>query len=112
MKYDLKNRIKEEVKLMQIDINECNDSRDLYEALDYNGAVHEIIDSEIDIYYKDLRKWSVDNWQYIEQAQEEGLCEGITDFHKLIQSGQFCYYTEQAHEIIEEIFNEFNEEQE
>ena len=28
----------------------------LYEDLDYNGSVHSIIDSNIDIYYYDLRQ--------------------------------------------------------
>ena len=84
------------------------DSHDLYEHLDYSGGVHEIIESNIDIYYYDLRKWAVDNYGYIEQALEEGLAEGETDFHKLIQCGQFVQLTEQAHEYIEELFEEFD----
>ena len=38
---------------------------------------------------------------------EEGLCEGVTDFHKLIQMGQYVYYRNEANEALEEIFNEF-----
>ena len=65
----------------------------------------------IDIYYYDLRKWSVDNYSYVEDAIEEGLCEGESDFHKLIQAGQYLYYREQANELIEEIFKEYEPEE-
>ena len=83
------------------------DCHELYEHLDYSGGVHEIIESNIDIYYYDLRKWAVDNYQYIEQALEEGLAEGVTDFHALITWGQFVQLTEQARDYIEELFNEY-----
>jgi hypothetical protein len=82
------------------------DWHDFYEHLDFSGGVHEIIDSHIDIYYYDLRKWAVDNYHYIEQAMEEGLCEGVTDFHTLIGWGQFVAHTEEAMQIIEDLFNE------
>ena len=78
----------------------------LYEQLDYSGGVHEIIESNIDIYYYDLRKWAVDNYHYIEQAMEEGLCERVTDFHKLIGWGQYVALNEEAMQIIEDLFNE------
>ena len=61
------------------------DCHDLYEHLDYDGSVHWLIDGAIEIYYYDLRKWAVDNWAYVEDAMSEGLTEGVTDYHKLIQ---------------------------
>jgi len=84
------------------------DSGELYDHLDYSGGVHEIIDSSIDIYYYDLRKWAVDNYDFIEQAMEEGFCEGVTDFHRLIQCGQFVQLSEEAREIIDDLFTEHN----
>jgi hypothetical protein len=84
------------------------DAQDLYDHLDYDGSIHGIVDSHIDIYYYDLRKWAVDNYGYIEEALEEGLVEGVTDFHKLIQCGQFVQLTEQAHRYIEELYSEYD----
>jgi hypothetical protein len=81
---------------------------DLYEHLDDDGSIHEIIDSHIGLYCYDLRKWAVDNYGYIEEALEEGLAEGVTDFHKLIQCGQYVQLTEQAHRYIEELYEELD----
>ena len=81
---------------------------DLYEHLDYDGSIHEIVESYIDIYYYDLRKWAVDNYNYIEDALEEGLAEGVTDFHKLIQIGQYVQLQQESHESIKELFSEYD----
>lgn len=102
----MKDQIKELIEYKEIDINEIDDSYELREELDYDGSLHELIDGMIDIYNYDLRKWSVDNYEYVEQAIDEGLCEGTSDFHKLIQCGQYVYYTEQANEALEELFRE------
>ena len=84
------------------------DYYELYDHLDYSGGVHQIIDSNIDIYYYDLRKWAVDNYQYIEQAIEEGLVvEDNLNFHRLIECGQFVQLMDDAREYIEELFNEY-----
>ncbi len=84
------------------------DSGELYEHLDYSGGVHEIIDSSINVYYYDLRKWAVDNYGYIEEAMEEGFCEGVTDFHALIQAGQYVALYAEAVELVEVLFQEHN----
>ncbi len=89
--------------------DEYNEAYEIRELIDYDGSLHSLIDSNIDIYNYDLRKWSVDNYDYVSQAIEEGLTEGVTDFHKLIQSGQYCYYSEVANEALEEIANAINE---
>lgn len=81
---------------------------DLYEHLNYDGSIHEIVESNIDIYYYDLRKWAVDNYGYIEDAIEMGFAEGVTDFHKLIQCGQYFALEQEAHQIIEELFSEYD----
>ena len=85
-----------------------SDCYELVDHLDYSGGLHEIIDSNIDVYYYSLRQWAVDNYNYIEEALEEGFCEGETDFHKLIQWGQYVQLTEEAHDYVEELFSEIN----
>jgi hypothetical protein len=78
-----------------------------YGELDYSGSLHENIDSNVDIYYKDLREWFAksDNFKWIEQATEEGLCEGA-DIHQSIQAGQYLYYQDQVIRRLEELVEE------
>ena len=83
------------------------DSGELYDHLDYSGGIHEIIDSNIDIYYYDLRKWAVDNYNWIDEAIESGLTGENADFHQLIQAGQYVALNQEAVELVEELFNEY-----
>tara|TARA_R100001244_G_scaffold36527_1_gene33477 strand:- start:5985 stop:6353 length:369 start_codon:yes stop_codon:yes gene_type:complete len=105
----MKQDILDSIKHKKLDLSDYSDEHELYEAIDYDGSMNSIIDSEMDIYYYDIRKWAVDNWEYVEQAIEEGLCEGVSDYHKLIQSGQWVYYSEQAREAVEEIWSDYEE---
>lgn len=86
------------------------DASDLYEKLDYNGNIHLIVDNHIDHINYNLRVWAVDNYDSIEEALEEGLAEGVTDFHKLIQCGQYVKFSEEAREIVDQLFNEYDGE--
>ena len=107
MKADIKELMDE--KLMDGDGEygyTFGDAWELYEHLDYSGRVHELIDSYIDIYYYDLRKWAVDGWMYVESAIDEGLCECIGDYHKLIQAGQYMRLREDAERYVEELYAE------
>jgi hypothetical protein len=106
MKDDLKDLISEKLTGDET----FTDSWDLYEALDYDGSVNELIDSNIDIYYYQLRQWAVDNWAYVEDAISEGLTEGCTDYHKLIQLGQYMQLSEEASDAVEELFTELDGE--
>ncbi|MDB2699891.1 hypothetical protein N9Y51_04590 [Alphaproteobacteria bacterium] len=83
------------------------DSGELYDHLDYSGGVHEIIDSSIDVYYYDLRKWAVDNYDFIDEAIESGLVAEGCDFHTLIQVGQYVALNAEAVELVEELFQEY-----
>jgi hypothetical protein len=91
-------------------LSEMADAHSLYEALDYDGRLHEIIDSYICIYYYELRAWAVDNWEFVEEAIEEGLCEGVSDYHKMIQVGQYVSLRYYAFDAVESIYNDFIEE--
>ena len=106
----MKDQIKELIENKGLNISDYVDSWELIEALDYDGSVQEIANANVDVYYYDLRKWSVENYSYIEDAMEEGLCEGVTDFHALIQVGQYVSFRNEANEIIEQLFKDFSEE--
>ena len=107
---DMADQIQECIDYKELDLNDYNFDYDLYEALDYDGSLHEIIDGKIDVYYYYIRKWAVDNYNYVEDAIEEGLTEGVTDYHALIQSGQYVYFRELANEALTHIFDTFKED--
>ena len=52
----MKNEILEAITDLGIDISKIESYHDLYEEINYNGTIHEIVDGHIDIYYYDLRK--------------------------------------------------------
>lgn len=70
-----------------------------------SDSISERVDNHIDIYYYDLRKWSVDNFNYIDEAIADGLCISA-DFHQHIQAGQYLYYTEMFNDLIHDYKNE------
>lgn len=107
----MKEQIKELIEYKELDINDYNDVHELYDALEYDGSIHEIVDGMIDIYNYDLRQWAVDNYNYVDEAREEGLVGEDSDFHQQIQSGQYVYYREQANEALQEVFDELKEEE-
>ena len=64
--------------------------RDYFNDDDMLDYITELSDSKVDIYNYNLRQWSVDNYNYIEDAVEEfGLDPKNFDFHKLIMMGQY-----------------------
>ena len=81
---------------------------DLQELIDWleddsSDMVSELSDSKVDIYYYDLRKWSVDNYNYIEDAISEfGIDEKNPDFHALISQGQYYAYSNEFCILVQE----------
>ena len=70
---------------------------------DSSDIIIELSDSKVDIYYYDLRKWSVDNYNYIEDAIAEfGVDEKNTDYHKMIQMGQYLAYSNEFYTLVQE----------
>lgn len=70
---------------------------------DASDMISELADSKVDIYYYDLRKWSVDNYNYIEDAISEfGVDTENPDFHKMIQSGQYLAYSNEFYALVSE----------
>ena len=85
------------------------DMNDAIENDEISDAVHEIADNLIDIYYHDIYKSCSKVADYVSQAQEEGLLEGVTELYKMIQIGQYYYYIEQLNEAREELEEELEE---
>lgn len=106
----MKQEIKDLIEYKELDIADYDTVWDLHDALDYDGALHELIDGMIDIYNYDLRVWAVDNYQYVDEAKDEGLISEECDFHKQIQAGQYLFYREKANEALEEVFDELKKE--
>lgn len=49
----------------------------------------EVADSNVDLYNHDLLKWLPDNYEWIEEADEQGLLEGCKgDLMKMTQMAQ------------------------
>jgi len=104
----MKNEILDLIKETLVGDEKIDSSDVLYDLLDYSGSLHEIIDSHIDLYYYDLRIWAVENWEYVEEALEEGICEGVNEYHKMIQAGQYMALSEYARCFVDELFNDYN----
>ena len=66
-------------------------------------SISELSDSKIDLYNYDLRKWSVDNYNYIEDAISEfGIDTQNPDFHQMIQQGQYYAYSNEFYNLVNE----------
>ena len=72
-------------------------------------TISELSDSKIDICNHSLRKWAVDNYNYIEDAMSEyGVNTDKPDFHQLIQQGQYYAYNNEFYNLVYE-FKEYIE---
>lgn len=77
-----------------------------YDAVDYvNGAnyigdaLQEAADGMVDIYYYDLLHWLPDNYEWLEEADAEGLLEGCKgDLMKMTQAAQYQCYTQDLYD--------------
>lgn len=77
---------------------------------DYTGSsmyvcdlISEVADSYIPIYYNDIWEHARDISDYIEEAQAQGLAEGVEDLQKLFQCGYYQYYTESLYKNLDTI---------
>jgi|TARA_B110000208_G_scaffold54342_1_gene71256 hypothetical protein len=101
-----KTDIIETISRLDIDLGDIAITHYLYDLLDYDGSIHQLIDDSIDWCYHDLRQWSVDHYHYIEQAIDEGLIDISVpaDFHKMIQAGQYVWLSAIAWDLVAEVF--------
>ena len=77
---------------------------------DYSGhhyicdVISEIADNNIDIYYADLFEWCKSNYEYVEEAIAQGLCDlQNPDIPKMIQAGQYEYNSQDLYEHLDSI---------
>jgi len=60
---------------------------------------HEYADSMVDIYYYSIYKSTPIFANYVSEAMDEGLLEGVTELDKLIQGGQYKFYNDFYNEV-------------
>lgn len=72
---------------------------------DYVGdCFSEVADSNVDVYTYDLLKWLPDNYEWIEEADAQGLLEGCHgDLPKMISMAQYECFTQDMHDHREDI---------
>lgn len=81
---------------------------------DYSGhhyicdVISEIADSEIDIYTYNLFEWAKTNYEWIEEAIAQGLCDtSKPDVIKMLQAGQYEQNTSDLYEHLDAIMLNF-----
>ena len=105
----MKESILELIKYKELDLSDYVGCHDLYEALEYDGSLHELIDGSVDIYTRNLWQWAADNYEYVDQALDEGLADASNGILSCLSAGQYIQLQEQANEALEEIFTEYQE---
>lgn len=108
----MKDQILEAIEYKSLNLSDYSDVHDLRDALDYDGTLHEIIDGNIEIYTHKLWQWAAENYEYVDQAIEEGLASLESGIISCLQSGHYMQLSEEANEALEEIFNEFKANEE
>lgn len=87
---DLKKELEKQFESYEEYITEYYNCQD-----DIDGIIHDIADSNVDIYNYDLLEWAKDNYTYIEEAIDGfGIAtddRGHADFIRCIMQGQYLY---------------------
>lgn len=107
----MKESILELIQYKEFNLADYSDVYELHDALDYDGSLHELIDGNIEIYTHKLWQWAAENYEYVDQAIEEGLANLSSGIISCLQAGHYMQLSEEANEALEEIFNEFQEKQ-
>ena len=86
-----------------LDLGDWGDQLTEYEG--YVGdCITECADSNIDIYFHDLLKWLPDNYEWLEEADAQGLLDGCKgDIIKMTQMAQYECYTQDMYDHQEDI---------
>lgn len=107
MKEEIFNILKEIKNNLDDDVIDLFDS-----AIDYStdwyicDIINEVSDYKIDIYTSDLLDFAKNNYEYIEYALDEfgtpTKSNGNADFIKILQQGEYYYYTELFYNNLED----------
>lgn len=80
--------------------DQCPDYSDDY----ITDCIQSVADENIDLYYHDLLKWLPDNYEWIEEAEAQGLLEGTKgDIFKMIQMAQYECFSQDMYDHQEDI---------
>lgn len=78
--------------MQQFDLGEYGEQITDYNTQDVSDTFSQIADDNIDIYYSALLKWLPENYEWLEEADMEGLLDGTKgDLMKMIQMAQYVY---------------------
>lgn len=95
--------------MQQFDLGSYGDQIiDHDESEDIASAFAEIADGNVDIYYNKLLSWLPENYEWIEEAENQGLLEGCKgDLIKITQMAQYECYTSDLYEHQDDIVSYF-----
>lgn len=95
--------------MQQFDLGDYGDQiTDHDESEDIAFAFAEIADGNVDIYYNKLLSWLPENYEWIEEAENQGLLEGCKgDLIKMTQMAQYECYTSDLYEHQDDIVSYF-----
>jgi len=102
----MKESILELIAYKELDLADYSGVHDLREALDYDGSLHQLIDSNVEIYTHKLWLWAAENYEHVDQAIEEGLADLSKGIVPALMAGHFMQLTEESNEALGEIFKE------
>lgn len=95
--------------MQQFDLGDYGDQIVDHDESEYIcDAFTEIADGNVDIYYNKLLSWLPDNYEWIEEAEVQGLLEGCKgDLIKMTQMAQYECYTSDLYEHQDDIVSYF-----
>lgn len=80
--------------------DQCPDYSDDY----ITDTIQSVADSNVDLYHRDLLKWLPDNYEWIEEADAQGLLEGSKgDLMKMTQMAQYVCFSQDMYDHQEDI---------
>lgn len=86
-----------------LDLGDYGDQLTEYDGY-ITDAIQECADSNVDLYNHDLLKWLPDNYEWIEEAEGQGLLEGTKgDIFKMIQMAQYECFSQDMYDHQEDI---------
>lgn len=91
------------------DLGECGQRITEHDGSEYVAdTFSSIADDNVDIYYNKLFHWLPDNYEWLEDAADEGLLEGVNgDLIKMIQIAQYVCYERDLYDHQDDIVSYF-----
>jgi len=107
--HDVKNELS-----TYLDLNAPDRLPDLWNDLDYNGSIHEIVDSCVPVYHKEVEDlWYLHKNDFIEAYEDAGVGNnpmennGTAAIYYYLQQEINSWYRDNAEEIFEDWSNKY-----